>query len=246
METTYIKTPLGITKIIGDENGISEISVLDEGEISDKIPLKLQEAVNQLRDYFEKKRTDFTFKLNPKGTDFQQKVWQELVNIPFGKTMSYLDLAKKLGDPKVIRAAASANGCSAAPAPAESGASPCRSVSRPPCSPSGPPAAPNPSRRSRSQARPPGTSGAARSAAAWQTSVRSCLARSVLAAVANTRGRCLSPPCAAPKAPGPSAAGSRCSRLAVLLPCLPSTSARTGSPWSLRRPAQAPLQPPGR
>jgi methylated-DNA-[protein]-cysteine S-methyltransferase len=110
METTYIKTPLGITKIIGDENGISEISVLDEGEISDKIPLELQEAVNQLRDYFEKKRTNFTFKLNPKGTDFQQKVWQELVNIPFGKTMSYLDLAKKLGDPKVIRAAASANG----------------------------------------------------------------------------------------------------------------------------------------
>ena len=110
METTYIKTPLGITKIIGDENGISEISVLDEGEISDKIPLKLQEAVNQLRDYFEKKRTDFTFKLNPKGTDFQQTVWKELSNIPFGKTMSYLDLAKKLGDPKVIRAAASANG----------------------------------------------------------------------------------------------------------------------------------------
>jgi methylated-DNA-[protein]-cysteine S-methyltransferase len=53
METTYIKTPLGITKIIGDENGISEISVLDEGEISDKIPLELQEAVNQLRDYFD-------------------------------------------------------------------------------------------------------------------------------------------------------------------------------------------------
>jgi methylated-DNA-[protein]-cysteine S-methyltransferase len=110
METTYIKTPLGITKIIGDENGISEISVLDEGEISDKIPLELQEAVNQLRDYFDGCRTDFTLKLNPKGTDFQQKVWQELRNIPFGKTITYLDLAKKLGDPKVIRAAASANG----------------------------------------------------------------------------------------------------------------------------------------
>ena len=110
METTYIETPLGITKIIGDENGISEISVLDEGEISDKIPLELQEAVNQLRDYFDGSRTDFTLKLNPKGTDFQQTVWKELGNIPFGKTMSYLDLAKKLGDPKVIRAAASANG----------------------------------------------------------------------------------------------------------------------------------------
>ena len=110
MKTVFINFPLGITKIEGDENGIAVISVLSEGEISVEIPLELQEAVNQLRDYFEGKRTDFTFKLNPKGTDFQQKVWQELLNIPFGKTISYLDLAKKLGDPKVIRAAAAANG----------------------------------------------------------------------------------------------------------------------------------------
>ena len=110
MKTVFMNSPLGITKIEGDENGIAVISVLSEGTVSEEIPLELQEAVNQLRDYFDAKRTDFTFKLNPKGTDFQQKVWQELLNIPFGKTMSYLDLAKKLGDPKVIRAAASANG----------------------------------------------------------------------------------------------------------------------------------------
>ncbi len=110
METCYIKTPLGIAKIIGDENGISVISVLSESEISAKIPENLQEAVFQIHDYFDGKRTDFNLKINPKGTDFQQKVWQELSHIPFGKTISYLDLAKKLGDPKVIRAAASANG----------------------------------------------------------------------------------------------------------------------------------------
>ena len=110
MNTVFINSPLGLTKIEGDENGITIISILSEGEISVEIPLELQEAVNQLRGYFEGKRTEFTFKLNPKGTSFQQKVWQELLNIPFGKTMSYLDLAKKLGDPKVIRAAASANG----------------------------------------------------------------------------------------------------------------------------------------
>ena len=110
MNTVFINSPLGLTKIEGDENGITIISILSEGEISVEIPLELQEAVNQLRGYFDGKRTEFTFKLNPKGTSFQQKVWQELLNIPFGKTMSYLDLAKKLGDPKVIRAAASANG----------------------------------------------------------------------------------------------------------------------------------------
>ena len=110
METCFISSPLGITKIEGDEKGVAVISVLSEGEHSTTIPNQLQESVLQLKEYFEGKRQDFTFKLNPKGTDFQQKVWQELRNIPFGKTISYLDLSKKLGDVKVIRAAASANG----------------------------------------------------------------------------------------------------------------------------------------
>jgi methylated-DNA-[protein]-cysteine S-methyltransferase len=110
METAYIKTPLGIAKIVGDENGISVISVSDGGEVSNTIPTILQESVLQLNDYFEGKRKDFTFKLNPSGTEFQQKVWKGLLEIPFGKTMSYLELSKKLGDVKAIRAVASANG----------------------------------------------------------------------------------------------------------------------------------------
>jgi len=110
METAYIKTPLGIAKIVGDENGISIISVFDEGEVSNSIPIVLQESVSQLNEYFEGKRTHFTFKLNPQGTEFQQKVWKGLLEIPFGKTMTYLELSKKLGDVKAIRAVASANG----------------------------------------------------------------------------------------------------------------------------------------
>jgi methylated-DNA-[protein]-cysteine S-methyltransferase len=109
-KTAFINSPLGITKIVGDENGISVISVLSEGEVSKTIPKELKVAVAQLQEYFDGKRLDFDFKLNPKGTDFQQKVWQELLNIPFGKTMSYLELSKKLGDVKAIRAVASANG----------------------------------------------------------------------------------------------------------------------------------------
>jgi methylated-DNA-[protein]-cysteine S-methyltransferase len=110
MEIAFINSPLGITKIVGDENGISEISLLDEGAISVAIPTILQNAVFQLQEYFDGNRTDFTFQLQPKGTDFQQRVWQELLAIPYGKTISYLDLSKKLGDVKAIRAAASANG----------------------------------------------------------------------------------------------------------------------------------------
>ncbi|GGA68720.1 methylated-DNA--protein-cysteine methyltransferase [Flavobacterium palustre] len=107
---TYFKTPLGIAKITGDENGISVISIADEGTVSDTVPEVLQQAVSQLNDYFEGKRTDFNFKLNPAGTEFQQKVWKALLEIPFGKTCSYMDLSKKLGDVKAIRAVASANG----------------------------------------------------------------------------------------------------------------------------------------
>jgi methylated-DNA-[protein]-cysteine S-methyltransferase len=110
METVYIKTPLGIATITGDENGVSVISVADQGTVSKDIPTVLQDAVSQLNDYFEKKRTDFCFKINPKGTDFQKKVWGALLEIPYGKTRSYLEQSKILGDVKAIRAVASANG----------------------------------------------------------------------------------------------------------------------------------------
>lgn len=119
METVFINTPLGTAKIKGDELGVSVISILQEGEmcsassltlVSKTIPLELKDAVKQLQEYFEGKRTTFNFPINPKGTDFQQKVWKALLEIPYGKTTSYLELSKKLGDVKAIRAVASANG----------------------------------------------------------------------------------------------------------------------------------------
>ena len=110
METAYIKTPLGIATIKGNENGITVIAIADEGIVSQVIPSVLQEAVTQLQEYFDGQRTHFDFKMNPIGTKFQQKVWKGLCEIPFGKTMSYLELAKQLGDVKAIRAVASANG----------------------------------------------------------------------------------------------------------------------------------------
>ncbi|WP_283641281.1 methylated-DNA--[protein]-cysteine S-methyltransferase [Mesonia mobilis] len=111
MKKAQIKTPLGITLIEGDTNGISKISVEEDAEVfSAEIPSALKEANLQLSEYFEGKRKEFTFKLNPKGTDFQQRVWQALLKIPFGKTTSYLELSKQLGDVKAIRAVAAANG----------------------------------------------------------------------------------------------------------------------------------------
>lgn len=111
MLQAYINTPLGITEISGDENGISSILALDKGSpVSTAIPPELQEAVLQLQDYFDGKRKDFTFKMNPSGTEFQKKVWKGLLEIPFGKTLSYQEFSIRLGDVKAIRAVASANG----------------------------------------------------------------------------------------------------------------------------------------
>ena len=107
----YIKTPLGIATITGDENGIASVCVLDK-ELDDfpQIPAVLQEAVSQIQAYFLGKRTYFTFKLNPSGTEFQKKVWAALLKVPFGKTISYQQLSIQLGDVKAIRAVAAANG----------------------------------------------------------------------------------------------------------------------------------------
>tara|TARA_R110002049_G_scaffold307520_1_gene508206 strand:+ start:17025 stop:17498 length:474 start_codon:yes stop_codon:yes gene_type:complete len=111
METCIIKSPLGFTKIIGDDNGISNITVLNTKEkLTDIIPLELEDCVMQLNEYFEGSRKNFNLKLNPEGTDFQKKVWKQLEQIPFGKTLSYLELSKQLGDVKAIRAVANANG----------------------------------------------------------------------------------------------------------------------------------------
>jgi len=111
METCFIRSPLGITKIVGDENGIIAVSILNSEEnISDIIPEALQDCVHQLQDYFEGSRKKFSLKLNPQGTGFQNRVWKELATIPYGKTISYLELSRQLGDIKAIRAVANANG----------------------------------------------------------------------------------------------------------------------------------------
>lgn len=110
MKTARIKTPLGIAELGGDSNGLSYVKILDEGEVSESIPSELKPAADQLEKYFQGELQEFDLKLNPQGTDFQKKVWNKLLEIPYGKTTSYLELSRELGDEKAIRAVASANG----------------------------------------------------------------------------------------------------------------------------------------
>jgi methylated-DNA-[protein]-cysteine S-methyltransferase len=73
----------------------------------------IDETINQLNDFFAKKRFEFDLPILFIGTDFQQTVWKELMKIPYGKTTSYLDIAERIGMPKAFRAVANANGANA-------------------------------------------------------------------------------------------------------------------------------------
>ena len=113
MEATFCNTPLGTLELKANNNGLNSVRFLGEG-VSHSSPAPamsvLDEATKQLKAYFKGDLTTFDLPLAPQGTAFQQRVWEELQKSPYGSTTTYRDLAEKLGDPKVIRAAGRANG----------------------------------------------------------------------------------------------------------------------------------------
>lgn len=112
METAYLETPIGILELKAFEKGLSSAIFIEQMPENKANPTAavLKAAVQQLSEYFSGNRIEFDLPLDLHGTDFQQRVWQQLQTIPFSKTNTYQQMANALGDPKVIRAAASANG----------------------------------------------------------------------------------------------------------------------------------------
>jgi methylated-DNA-[protein]-cysteine S-methyltransferase len=112
--STYYQSPVGLLKISGTEGFISEVAFHDKTtkpSINNKdMPSLLIQCAEQLIQYFNGERRVFDLPLHQPGTSFQQSVWTELISIPFGKTISYNELAKKIGDTKATRAVANANG----------------------------------------------------------------------------------------------------------------------------------------
>jgi len=107
----YMSSPVGPLEISGDEDFVSTVHFTDEvRKDSTHLPRVIRDCITQLEEYFAGTRKEFTLMLSQSGTDFQRQVWDELINIPYGKTSSYLDLAKKIGDAKSIRAVGAANG----------------------------------------------------------------------------------------------------------------------------------------
>ncbi|NIV91997.1 methylated-DNA--[protein]-cysteine S-methyltransferase [candidate division KSB1 bacterium] len=111
MHTTFYRSEIGFLKITGSEHGIHSIEFTEETAVPEtELPVCLRDCVRQLDEYFEGRRKIFDLKLKPEGTDFQKRVWQELLNIPYGKTATYLDIAKAIDNVKAIRAVGAANG----------------------------------------------------------------------------------------------------------------------------------------
>ena len=108
MPRAYLKTEIRSYEIIGGHGGISRISSVDQ-ILNDEIHKSLAEAHQQLSEYFNQQRRTFTFKLNMIGTEFQIKCWNALLEIPYGETRSYKEVATMIGDPKASRAVGMAN-----------------------------------------------------------------------------------------------------------------------------------------
>jgi methylated-DNA-[protein]-cysteine S-methyltransferase len=111
MPVMYYKTPVGIAQITDDDGFISQIHILDgEHEPTPAETPILKEMVKQFDEYFAGTRKDFDLPIKQQGTDFQQLVWDELLKIEYGKTISYNQQSQRMNSPLAIRAIASANG----------------------------------------------------------------------------------------------------------------------------------------
>jgi methylated-DNA-[protein]-cysteine S-methyltransferase len=111
----YFQSEIGLLEIMGTEAGLVFVGFLEQGANTDYrnstevLPVVAQ-CVYQLDEYFQAKRKVFELALAPAGTDFQKRVWAQLLKIPYGQTISYMDIARALGNEKAIRAVGVANG----------------------------------------------------------------------------------------------------------------------------------------
>ncbi|PIQ11362.1 MAG: cysteine methyltransferase [Ignavibacteriales bacterium CG18_big_fil_WC_8_21_14_2_50_31_20] len=109
---SYLKSQIGQLKITADENSINSILfVFDNTQLENENSNEILEICKkQLNEYFVGERKEFDVNINQEGTEFQQKVWNELVKLPFGKTVSYNYIAERVGGKNMMRAVGSANG----------------------------------------------------------------------------------------------------------------------------------------
>ena len=122
---SYLESPVGRLLLAADEAGLQEISFQSSFQTNDgaaqpkagwvENASALQEPLRELRAYFAGEHENFTIPLAPRGTPFQKEVWSELLKIPYGETISYGELARRIGNPAASRAVGLANGSNPIP-----------------------------------------------------------------------------------------------------------------------------------
>lgn len=106
----YYETPIGRICIEEDNGFITKIDITsEENHIEERETELIKKAYEQLKEYFKGKRRTFNIPLKVKGTDFQKKVWNQLLKIPYGETCTYKDIAIGIGNEKACRAVGGAN-----------------------------------------------------------------------------------------------------------------------------------------
>lgn len=106
----YHQTPVGVLLIESTADAINTVSFFTGERNEETITPVIEQCIRELDEYFYEGRKFFDIELDPIGSSFQKKVWAELLNIPYGKTLSYEELAIQIGDIKSIRAVGLANG----------------------------------------------------------------------------------------------------------------------------------------
>lgn len=106
----YFESPIGIIKIETNDTSLLSVSIVAYKKKSSKIiPNIIRESYKQIQEYFEGERMDFSLRINLDGTEFQKKVWNELLNIPCGDIDTYKGIAERIGNVKASRAVGNAN-----------------------------------------------------------------------------------------------------------------------------------------
>jgi methylated-DNA-[protein]-cysteine S-methyltransferase len=111
MYTNYLDSGFGLIEVTADDEGINSVAFVEKMDITKAVKggnEVTEAAVTQLREYFMGERKSFDLKINQDGTDFQKQVWQVLPNVPYGETITYSEIAEKLGNSKAVRAVSSA------------------------------------------------------------------------------------------------------------------------------------------
>jgi methylated-DNA-[protein]-cysteine S-methyltransferase len=107
---SYFKSPIGLVQIGGTASEVTSLDFVERRrEKTESHPL-IDRAARQIAEYFAGKRQVFDLPISYQGTDFQERVWGQLLKVPYGETASYQDIARGVGNPLAVRAVGAANG----------------------------------------------------------------------------------------------------------------------------------------